>query len=65
LTSPLKRLYRQKEHTHSKCGVDTKLGEAIATLEGRATVQRTLNKLERWADRKLLEFNVTKCLWET
>lgn len=57
----INKLYSQREHSHSKSGVDTKLVETIITLESGATIQRTLAELERGADRKLMMSNKNKC----
>jgi len=39
----------------------TKLGEAADTPEVCATIQRDLEKLEKWADRNLVNFDKSKC----
>ena len=45
----------------SKFADDTKVGRTVATEEERAELQEALLKLERWADRWGMEFNVSKC----
>ena len=45
----------------SKFADDTKLGGAADQTEGCATIQRDLNRLDKWADRNLIKFNQEKC----
>ena len=45
----------------SKFADDTMVGRTVATEEERAELQEALLKLERWADRWGMEFNVSKC----
>ena len=45
----------------SKFADDTKVGRTVTTEEERAELQEALLKLERWADRWGMEFNVSKC----
>ncbi|GAB0178304.1 mitochondrial enolase superfamily member 1 [Grus japonensis] len=48
------------ECTFSKFAHDTKLGGMADTPEGRAAIQRDLNRMEKWADRSLVQFNKVK-----
>ncbi|GAB0177978.1 mitochondrial enolase superfamily member 1 [Grus japonensis] len=47
--------------TLSKFANDTKLCGVVNTLEGRDAVWRDLERLERWACAKHMEFNKAKC----
>ncbi|GAB0182220.1 mitochondrial enolase superfamily member 1 [Grus japonensis] len=40
---------------------DTKVGGVAEMPEGRTSIQRDLNRLEKWADRNLMKFNNEKC----
>lgn len=47
--------------TLSRFAADTQLGGVVDAPEGRAAVQRNLNRLERWVSRNLMGFNKGKC----
>ncbi|GAB0176530.1 cAMP-dependent protein kinase inhibitor alpha [Grus japonensis] len=49
------------ECTLSKFADNIKLCGVVDTLEGRDTIQRDLNRLERWARANLMKFHKAKC----
>ncbi|GAB0183867.1 mitochondrial enolase superfamily member 1 [Grus japonensis] len=48
------------ERTLSKFADDTKLGGVADIPEGHVAIQKELKRLEKWADRKVMKFNVEK-----
>jgi len=49
-------LHEGTEGTLSNFADDTKLGAVVDTLGGCAAVQRDMDRLERWAERNLMNF---------
>jgi len=49
------------ECTLSKFADDTKLGGGADMPEGHAAIQKHLDRLEKWADGNLTQFNKGKC----
>ena len=49
------------ESTLSEFDEDTELGGVAETLEGFATIQQDLDRLDCWAERNLIRFNKSKC----
>jgi len=47
--------------TLMKFASDTKLRGEMDTLEGTATLQEDLHRLEEWANKNLMKFNTDKC----
>jgi len=51
----------EKECTLNKFTDDRNLGEVTDTPDGCASIQRDLNRPEKWADRNLTKFSKGKC----
>lgn len=48
------------ETSFSKIMENLKLGRTVNTLEGRAALQRDLDKYQEWADANFMKFNRSK-----
>ena len=48
------------KYTLSKYVRDTKSGGAVNTLEGRAALQRDLDRLEKWIEQNFMKFSKRK-----
>lgn len=61
---PVIKLYQVRSRIYQTCfhqvANDTKLNGVIDMLEGRAVIQRDLERLEEWAHVKLRKFNKTR-----
>jgi len=49
------------ECTLCKSANDTKLGGVADMLQSHATIQKDLDRLEKWSDRNLMKFNKGNC----
>lgn len=50
-----------EEHTLIRSADGTKLEEAAGMGEGSAAIQRHLDRLEEWANRKIIKFRKVRC----
>ncbi|KAK4806774.1 hypothetical protein QYF61_005570 [Mycteria americana] len=57
----INNLADRAECTLNKFADDTKVGGMADMPEGHAAIQRDFDKLEKWADRNLMQFNKGKC----
>ena len=55
--------YSGLECTLSKYAADTKLSDAVDSLEGRDAIQRGLDRLEDWANASSTRPSVRSCTW--
>lgn len=53
----INNLENGKEDTPSTFAVNTKRGGTDDMLEGRAAIQRDLDRCEKWADNNIMQFN--------
>ncbi|PKU42570.1 rna-directed dna polymerase from mobile element jockey-like [Limosa lapponica baueri] len=49
------------KRTLTKFAADMKMNGEVDTLEGRATLQEDLNRLEEWANKNIIKFHKDKC----
>jgi len=57
----INELDEELECTLSKFADDTKLGGVLDTPAGCAAIQPDLHRLESWAERNFMRFNMGKC----
>jgi len=56
----------ETEYTLNKFADNTKLGRVVDGPDGCAAIQKDLDRLEKWANRKLIKFNkgnAKSCSW--